>query len=293
MRKTITATVRAGLPVLFFDNVRGVLNSEPLEAFTSAAEWTDRLLGGNEIVRGENHVTVFVTGNGMTISPDWRRRTLFVELHLSEERAEDRIYKRLLSVPVLRAMRETILAALWSLVRAWDARGRPQPSRSHSAFPAWAATIGGIVEAAGFGCPLETANVSIVSDEDAMGMRLLVKQMTPRTEYNSSEIVDLCRKHDIFPALVGSADVDMQRAQRSAFGKLLARYDNRQVSDLKFFVTGTGHSKRFCVLRPENIERQITRSPLPETDADSESSPQTTPQDESIPRKSSYAEGDL
>jgi hypothetical protein len=181
MRKSITAAILCGEDVLFLDHLKGTLNSAALEALVSAAEWRDRLLGKTERVCAENHITVFVTGNGMTISPDWRRRSLFAELHLAEERAEDKVFKRPLSVPILqeKAMRAKILAACWSLIRHWDEMGRPQPSRSHSAFPAWARVIGGIVESAGFSCPFETANVRMVSDEDGEGMRLLVAEWRP------------------------------------------------------------------------------------------------------------------
>jgi len=250
MRKLLTSTIRTGQEVVFLDNMRGQLNSPSLEAFVTAPVWSDRLLGSNEITRGPNTTTVFVTSNGLSITPDWRRRSLFVELHLSEERAEDRIYKRPLSVPVLKAMRPQILAASWALIRHWDAMGRPQPTRSHSAFPAWAGTIGGIVESAGFGCPLATSNVAVVADEDGQGMRQLVAAMTPGTLYTSREIVELCRKLSIFEGLVGSNDSEMDRAQRSAFGRLLARYDDRRVNDLKFCLAGTGHGKRFHVVGP-------------------------------------------
>ena len=280
MRKLITSTLRAGGPVLFLDNVRGPLNSAGLEAFTSAAEWQDRLLGGNEMVRGENHVTVFVTGNGMTISPDWRRRSLFSELHLAEERAEDRTFQRPLSVPILQAMRPRILAACWAMVKTWDGLGRPKPTRSHSAFPAWAATIGGIVECAGFVCPFTTANVSVVADEDGANMRFLTAAMTPGVAYTHTELLDLCRRLDIFPGLVGSSDADVGRAQRSAFGKLLARYDQRQVNDLKFFIDGTGHRKRFRVLGAADVAEQAAR----ETNVEP---------DESTPRKGYVEDGDL
>jgi len=250
MRKAITSAIRYGREILILDNAKGKLNSPSLEAFVSAATWTDRLLGSNENVTGENNVTVFVTANGLSISPDWRRRSLFVELHLGEERAEDKVYKRALSVPVLKAMRPQILAACWSLVKNWDESGRPQPSRSHSAFPAWASIIGGIVEAAGFSCPFETARVAIVADEDGAAMRLLVAEMMPGAPYSSSDIVALCRTHSIFDGLVGSNDSEMDRAQRSSFGRLLARYDDRRVNDLKFCITGTGHGKRFHVVGP-------------------------------------------
>ena len=245
MRKALTSANRTGQDVIFLDNMKGQLNSPALEAFVSAPVWRDRILGSNEMLTAPNNSTVIVTSNGLSVTPDWRRRSLFAELHLSEERAEDRAFARPLSAPVLKSMRPKILAACWALVRAWDAKGRPQPSRSHSAFPAWASIIGGIVEAAGFACPFTTANVAVVADEDGQNMRTLVAEMTPGTSYTSSELVDLCRKLNIFDGLVG--DAEMGRAQRSAFGKLLARYHDRMVNDLKFFITGSGHAKRFFV----------------------------------------------
>ncbi len=256
MRKSITSAIRCGKDVLFLDNLKDVLSSPSLEAFTSAAVWTDRLLGSNDVVTGPNTITVFCTANGLSISPDWRRRSLFAELHLSEELAEDRTFRRPLSVPILKAMRPQILAACWSLIRHWDELGRPQPSRSHSAFPEWAATVGGIVEAAGFSCPFETAKISIVADEDGQNMRLLVAEMLPGTAYTSAELVALCRQLSIFDGVVGSSDDDMGRPQRFAFGKLLARYDDRQIRDVKFSITGTGHGKRFRVLRPADVAEQ-------------------------------------
>jgi len=247
LRKHITSVIRCGQSMLFLDNLKGHLNSPALEVLVSAAKWEGRLLGSSERVSGDNDVTVVITGNGLTVSPDWRRRTLFIELHLSQERAEDKIFARPLSVPALQDMRSQILAACWSLIRHWNEVGRPQPTRSHSAFPAWASTIGGIVEAAGFTCPFETARASIVADEDGQNMRALVAAMTPATRYTYSELVDLCRKSDIFTGLIGSSDTDMDRAQRSAFGRLLTRYNDRTVGDFRFSIDGTGHARRFFV----------------------------------------------
>lgn len=254
MRKLLTAAVREGRPVVLFDNQKSHLSSGTLEAFLTSARWSDRLLGSNETFTGLNLVSVFVTANGCTFSSDMRRRSLIVELHLDVELAENRRFRRPLDEPTLLAMRPKILAALWSLVRHWDEQGRPEPSRTHSAFPTWARVVGGIVEAAGFGCPLEQANVAIVADEDTQNMRQLTAAMSPGVAYTSGELVELCRRIGAFDALVGEKDADMGRAQRTAFGRLLARYNQRRVKDSKFLIHGTGHAKRFSVLR---VEEQI------------------------------------
>ena len=282
MRKLLTATLCEGRTVLLLDNVKHIIGGDALESFTTTATWRDRRLGVNETVELENTVSVFATGNGASCTPDIRRRSLTCELHLSEERAEDRIYRRPLSVNVLCALRGRILAACWTLVREWDAAGRPAPSRSHSAFPEWAQVVGGIVQAAGYACPFDTPASSFALDEDGANMRLLAAGMTPEVAYTAGEIVSLCRRINAFDGLVGATDSDFGRSQRTSFGRLLSRYDHRQVGDSKFFITGAGHARRFRVLRLENIEPLTARSPLLETDAEA---------NESTPRKGSYTEG--
>ncbi|MHB2006834.1 MAG: hypothetical protein ACYCOX_02170 [Acidobacteriaceae bacterium] len=245
MRKMLTSYIREGRRVILLDNLKGKLSSAALEAFASASTWTDRLLGQNATYTASNGVTIFATCNGATLTPDMRRRSLIVELHLSEERAEDRVFKRPLDVPTLLKMRPRILAACWAFVRHWDAAGRPAPSRSNSAFHSWATTIGGIVEAAGFGCCLETLGNTADVDEDGRDMRALVAAMQPTRKYTFSEVAALCHENELFAGLT-IEPVDHSR--RIAFGCLLGRYGARLVGDRhKFFVNGSGHSKRFHV----------------------------------------------
>jgi hypothetical protein len=245
MRKLLTSSLREGQHVLLLDNVKGILGGAALEAFCSAATWCDRVLGANELVTLENSITVFATANGATLTPDMRRRSLVCELHLSVERAEDRRFKRPLNVAVLKSLRPQILAACWALVRSWGEQGRPEPSRSHSAFPEWAATIAGIVESAGFGCPLATPKTMFAPDEDGDNMRSLMAAMKPERPYDATQLYVLCRANQIFTTLVGLHEGDMGKAQLSTMGRLLARYHNRLVGKSRFLIVGTGHGRRF------------------------------------------------
>jgi hypothetical protein len=81
-RKTLTTAVREARAVILFDNQKSRLSSAALEAFISSPTWSDRLLGVNQTFTGQNITTVFVTANGCTLSPDMRRRSLVIELHL-------------------------------------------------------------------------------------------------------------------------------------------------------------------------------------------------------------------
>jgi hypothetical protein len=243
-RKSLTAAVRDGKSVILFDNQKFRLSSASLEAFVSSPMWTDRLLGVSQTFTGPNLATVFVTANGCTVSPDMRRRSLFIELRLEAEKAEDREFRRPLDLVTLLTLRPKILAACWSLVCNWQAQGMPPPSRSHSAFPAWAKVVGGIVEAAGYGCALDSAEVAAVADEDGESMRTLLEVMELGKNYTFGEIADLCLANECFTGVIGEG---MDPKTRSKLGWALARYDRRRVKDHLFVIDGKGRGRRFFV----------------------------------------------
>ena len=64
-------------------------------------------------------MTVFLTGNGATISGDLRRRLLHVELFLREAKAEYRRIKNPLDEFTLRTLRPAVLSALWGITLGW------------------------------------------------------------------------------------------------------------------------------------------------------------------------------
>jgi len=244
--KELLAAVIETRPYILFDNCKRHVDSPCLEAFVSSAIWSGRILGVSKMFAGENLMTVFLTGNGCTVSPDMRRRSLFVELLMEDERAEDRSFKRVLDDGVLLAMRPHILAALWTLVREWNAAGRPKPSRTNSAFPKWAEIIGGIVEHVGYGCPLETAEIPSAADVDGSDMRELVKVLDTEC-VKFDELVALAREKGLFERIIGSdGDGELKPSDKSAFGKLLKRYDRRVFSGGRSFVIdGKGRARTF------------------------------------------------
>jgi hypothetical protein len=258
--KELLAAVIEGRPYILFDNCKRHLDSPYLEAFVSAAVWSGRILGVSKTFSGENLMTVFVTGNGCTVSPDMRRRSLFVELFMESERAEDRKFLRVLDDAALIAIRPRILGALWALVREWDTAGRPKPSNTHAAFPRWAEIIAGIVEFAGYRCPLETAEIPSAADVDGEDMRELVKVLGDGESVKFDELVALSQEYGLFERLLGS-DGDLKPSDKSAFGKLLKRYDRRVFAEgTRFVVDGKGRSRAFRVVAgPDGCHGRIGR----------------------------------
>ena len=243
-KELLTAVIEAR-PYILFDNCKKHLDSPYLEAFVTSVLWSGRVLGVSKSFCGANNVTVFITGNGCTVSPDMRRRALFIELFMENERAEDRKFRRELDEATLLVMRANILSALWAFVREWDAAGRPKPSRTHSSFPRWAEIIGGIVEFAGYACALDTAEIQSASDIDGADMRELVKRLADSEPVKFDELTAMAREHGLFERLIGS-DGELKPADKSTFGKMLKRYDRRVFGGgLRFVVDGKGHSRRF------------------------------------------------
>jgi len=247
LRKTLTTAVLEQSAVVFLDNVKGRIDSASLEAFTSSANWNDRLLGANESVSGPVRATVFVTANGATSSEDFRRRCLRIRLHIRQERPEDRRFSHDLSDAGLLELRPKILAACWSIVKAWDAKGRPKCSRGNSSFTKWTEIVGGMVEAAGFACPIPTASEEErggALDEDREAMRELALSMTLKKRYSIAEITALCREKEVFINLVENFS---DAAKRSAFGWVLKKANDTDIGDRTFYVGGNRHIRVFWV----------------------------------------------
>jgi hypothetical protein len=106
--------------------------------------------------------------------------------------------------------------------------------------------IAGIVENAGYGCALETANVAIAADQDGKDMRLLVVAMVARDEWTFKEVVELARKSEVFSNVLGDA-VELDRKARRIFSDILKKYNGRLVLNWRFTIEGDGHSRRYSV----------------------------------------------
>jgi hypothetical protein len=249
MRKALLTAVLEARPVIFFDNAKRHIASEALEGFLTAQDYGDRILGQSKSFRGDNNAVVFITGNGCTVSPDMRRRSLFCELFLEVERAEDRVFQTNLEVPLLLERRSEILTALWALIQNWDKDMRPKASRRNSSFPDWSEIIGGIVEHAGYGCPLETPQIEAAADQDGADMRTLVKAIADGAKLKVvqfEDVVDVARAGGLFEWII-PPDGDLEPKPKATFARLLKGYDRRLIGGYRFTLLDKGRNRRFQV----------------------------------------------
>ena len=251
LKKALDSAVMDGASVLVLDNAKSHINSGVLEAFTTAHNWSGRVLGSSKTFTCENLVTVFITANGATITADLRRRSLIAELFVQDERPEKRQFRTLLSEASLSGRRGEILSALWAMVRSWDESGRPPASCHNSSFPEWGQIIGGIVEHAGYNCPMEVTTVDSAADIEGADMLKLVLELArthPNIPVDFGDLVTIAIYHGWFETILPADDCDLDKREKARFGKMLKRFDKRVFQGcFEFQVNGTGHGRHYLV----------------------------------------------
>ena len=149
-RKRITTLLLDGQPVVLLDNIEGTLQSPSLAAAITAAIWQDRLLGHNRQATLTVRVTWLATGNNIKLGGDLQRRCYWIRLDARSAqpwRRTDFRHPDLLAYVLER--RPQLVAAVLTLVRAWDAAGRPKPNIPLGSFQEWADVVGGVLGVAG------------------------------------------------------------------------------------------------------------------------------------------------
>jgi primase-polymerase (primpol)-like protein len=149
-RKQITSKARKGDGFFFLDNVRGVLESRPLEEAITTPRWEGRVLGQSKMMDVPLQMTWIATGNNLQVGGDLDRRFYKIRLvpqHPNpEERSQDEFEHPNLK-KWTRQNRGKLIGALLTLARGWYAAGEPDPSIDlFNSFTEWSRVIGGILE---------------------------------------------------------------------------------------------------------------------------------------------------
>jgi hypothetical protein len=151
LRKTITALLLSGEPIVVFDNLDASLRSAQISAVLTTEIWCDRLLGVSRTVYPPNTVTWIATGNKIRLSKEMRRRCFRIELNAGIERPwlrHDFHHAHLLAW--VTKNRANLLFALLTLVRAYVAAPHCEvPIPILGSFERWCTVVGTILGIAG------------------------------------------------------------------------------------------------------------------------------------------------
>jgi hypothetical protein len=247
MSKLILAKIIHGGSSLFLDNLKGQLSTPALEAMLTSPYFEGRILGQSKEAKSLHRLTVFVTGNGLQISSDLRRRFLHVDLFLPEIRAEDRKINRNLEDSILTAERPKMLQSLYVMTMAWHDAGQPVAATVNQSFVPYSQVIGGILENAGFASPFASNTFGESGDLTTRDMQKLVKTMTVGRQYKYEEVIDLCQEHGFFSWVVHE-EGKLEQGASVEFSKLLRRYVDRTFATRSFHKNGQSRrTTRFYV----------------------------------------------
>ena len=273
LKKVLDAEVLRAASYVFFDNVRGHMQSQVLESFMTSPNWAGRILGQTKMFTAPNLATAFFTGNDCTMSPDLAQRCLLCDLFVEEAAPRDR--RRLKEVIddawlIDQENRTAIVSALWAIVRHWVEAGKPLATVGlRTGYEKWCEMIGGMVAFAGFGdCLAEPSNEG-GGDTESNDMRALVTCLLAndldgvmkRQEFTFQWIVNTCHAEGFFDWLLDGkeegGDYILKPKAASRFGKLLRRYAPTQgyrvfrlpEGKVGMSVTGKNRARRYNIDR--------------------------------------------
>ena len=143
--RRIFSVLRCGAPVVFMDNLRGVLDSSVLARALTAEHFGDRVVGTSDQGSAPVFCVWIGTGNNPLLTPELLSRTVRIRLDAKMERPERRRFKK----PDLRdwveGHRPDLMWACLTIVQAWVMRGQPPGRRVHGRYPEWSRVMGGIL----------------------------------------------------------------------------------------------------------------------------------------------------
>lgn len=176
--KLLCAFLAKGRRAVFFDNVRGKMDSERIEAHVTSPMITLRILGTNAFGEWPNDVLFLMTSNDLRASADLVSRNLTIDLY-TEGDPRKRNAERKKSEPLqyAAAYRVEILNELAAYVLRWLDKGRPDGD-PNTRFEKVSRLIGGILSANGLpGFASNSESVAIEMDEGLQRMLELAERM--------------------------------------------------------------------------------------------------------------------
>jgi hypothetical protein len=244
-RKRLTAKLRQIPSVVLIDNLRRPLDSSALAAALTAPFWEDRVLGVSETTRLPIRCIWIATGNNAEFSGEMARRLVRIRLDARVDQPWRRNgFRHPDLIAWVHANRADLVAACLSLCRGWIAAGMPRGGKHIGSFEAWAAVMGGLLEA--IGVPGFLGNIDEMleaSDGEGAVWRVFVGQWWDRfgtAEVGTSGLYELAVNCEP-PLPLGTGG---DRSQRTRLGKALARMRDRvfDIAGLKARIRAIGVS---------------------------------------------------
>jgi hypothetical protein len=261
LRKKLLAAMIDGRKRLHFANNKGYINNAVFEAVTTAEQYSDRLLGRNDILTFDNEIDFSLSGNvGVGYTPDFANRARFIRLHLDVEDANSRSFDNPDLHNWVKKNRGLILSALYALVRNWMEKGKPLGTVKFASFSQWASICGGIMECAEYESPCNQDKelLALGGDSETQDMKQLFEICYNKyfdRWINKNQIKELVMKNDC--NLFSYFDFS-QKSDQTKFGLKVSKFVGRVLSEIRLVVKDPN-------VRPARQQLKFTKDPI-ETD---------------------------
>jgi len=257
LRKKVLAGMINGRKRMHFSNNKGYINNAVFEAIITAEQYSDRVLGRNEILTFDNEIDFSLSGNtGIGFTADLANRARFVNLFLDIEDANSRKFVNPNLHRIVIENRGLILSAMYSLVKNWIDKKMPPGTIPLTSFPDWASICGGIMECAEYTNPCNgiRSQFNQGCDNETMDMKVLFEEcyrVRPEGVWKKNEIRDLVTEDgELFSYLDFS-----KKGDQTKFGNMIKRFINRLLSDIRLTCINPGQR----AARHEFIFTKITK----------------------------------
>lgn len=151
-RKRLLATLVAGDPIIFIDNVDAPMKSEALCAVLTSDTWSERELSKSRNIRVMTNRTWLMTGNNLMVDGDLTRRVIPIDLNPNCAKPYDRKFDRDAAAHASQHRADFVLAGLM-LLRSFAAAGKPDMGVRLGSFEEWSDWVRSAVLFAGLPDP--------------------------------------------------------------------------------------------------------------------------------------------
>lgn len=261
-RKKLTSVLRAGKPIITFDNLPYGSKSATLAAMLTSHTWSDRKMGVQEMIEMTNRAVWITTVNNPDFNVDLARRCIRIRIAPDAGRPWERaVFKHPALREWVRSNRHRIVHALLTLIRYWVSLGMPRGTKTLGSFESWSRIMGGILDHIGVPGFLEnTRELYDQADTDSAEWSEFVRcwwAVHDNEPATARQLVDLAKQHDLLLTVRGDRGPSSQSIR---MGKALARMRGRVVDGWRIEMRANPHSKsREYVLEPMTEE---ARAPL-------------------------------
>jgi hypothetical protein len=221
-------------PFLVMDDIAG-LDSPDLNRFITSRIFNARILSKSETKDCPNRTQAFASGNNLKLTPDLVRRSMVVDFFWDGEtpKYEKNITTDWLALP--KTMSD-FLAALWAIVREWNAAGRPESccDTFHSSASEWAPVIGAIVHFLNPDLqPFAKRSFGFGGDESGFALKEMLRGMAanlPNTggRFSTNDFLDRAEELDL-----GEIILDEGREPKRNIGRKLEPLRSTKLTDDK------------------------------------------------------------